>query len=219
MYNDKPKSGYKIEGSVPLELADTILNAVENLDIGIRHSTRYPAFATTQWLLFPAFYRYDKYADILNSPQLKAFKDFVDICSPAIEYVESLHPDFMVFYTEINRIQPMYNVARHIDNRWYLEQSKRMHVVLETNDDCSFMVDDKKATFSKGQVFEFNNYLYHSVHNQSPDKYRTHMVIDLIPKYDVERFDDEYYKSSMAHMKAWKNGRPKLPDYIDKNML
>ena len=219
MYNDKPKSGYKMEGLVPLELTDKILDAVKQLNIGIRDSDKFPAFATTQWLLFPAFYRYDKYREILNSPQLEDFRKLLEVCEPAIEHIELLYPDFMVFYTEINTIQPMYNVARHMDNRWYLEQSKRMHVVLETCDECVFMVDDKEAKFLKGEVFEFNNYLYHSVHNRSADKYRTHMVIDLIPKYDIKRFDTEYYKASMSHIAYWKAGRPNLPNYLDRNMI
>jgi hypothetical protein len=208
-----------MEGSVPLEMTDKILDAVKQLDIGIRDANKFPAFATTQWLLFPSFYRYEKYQEILNSPQLEKFRKLLTVCEPAIEYIESLHPDFMVFYTEINTIQPMYNVARHIDNRWYLEQSKRMHIVLETCDECVFMIDDKEARFLKGEVFEFNNYLYHSVHNRSTDKYRTHMVMDLVPKYDIERFDTEYYKSSISHIAHWKYGPAKLPDHLTKNML
>ena len=68
-------------------------------------------------------------------------------------------------------------VERHYDTGESLIKDKRIHLVLETNDNVIFTVDTVEKNMKVGELWEINNSKYHSVKNDgSTDRF--HLIID-----------------------------------------
>lgn len=68
-------------------------------------------------------------------------------------------------------------VKKHFDAGESLIRDKRIHLVLETNDDVIFTVDAIQKNMKVGELWEINNTKYHSVKNDgSTDRF--HLIID-----------------------------------------
>jgi hypothetical protein len=218
-YDQKPSNGYKREGFIDHALVLPILETYQKEDIGIRRQEVYPSFKNTKWCFFPHFFRLDRYSDVLYKPHMSKFKKLYDSCEGTFKFLEKKFEGFFIFAAEINIIPPGYSIGKHIDNRyWYLMESKRIHVVLETNDDCYFNILDDCVRFKNLEVFEFNNSILHSVDNKSEKLSRAHLVVDMIPVEDIDVFDQRLQKSK-AHIMHWRDSRPVEFQNFEKNVL
>jgi aspartyl/asparaginyl beta-hydroxylase (cupin superfamily) len=58
-----------------------------------------------------------------------------------------------------------------------LEFCNRTHIPIKTNDNVLFTVAGETINMKEGEIWEFNNQKYHSVHNNG-DEDRWHLIID-----------------------------------------
>ena len=74
---------------------------------------------------------------------------------------------------------PNSDISPHIDKGDFLTTTRRIHLPIQTNSDCHFVVGGVKQSFGVGEVWEINNTdQIHSVHNQG-DSRRIHLVVDV----------------------------------------
>lgn len=55
--------------------------------------------------------------------------------------------------------------------------SKRIHVVIQTNEESEFIVNNTVYKFTPGDVFELNNIMNHAVNNKGSTD-RIHLIMD-----------------------------------------
>jgi len=68
-------------------------------------------------------------------------------------------------------------ITTHWDAGYYFEFYNRYHFVLDTNDDCDFMIRDETTNMKVGSIYRINNIVRHSVANRgTTDRY--HVVVD-----------------------------------------
>ena len=82
-----------------------------------------------------------------------------------------------IIRTELVNLPAYCNVKRHIDRGESLVKDKRIHLVLETNDEVIFKVDEVEKNMKVGELWEINNTKYHSVKNGGNTD-RFHLIID-----------------------------------------
>lgn len=80
---------------------------------------------------------------------------------------------------EINTILPGTDIKGHVDDHLAVEETHRVHLVLETNENSYMICNNEKRHFPVGSCFIFNNSMWHSVHNTGTCP-RTHLVIDFL---------------------------------------
>ena len=68
-------------------------------------------------------------------------------------------------------------IEPHKDVHYGLEECKRTHIPLITNEKVKFIVDDEEKYMKVGEIWEINNQNVHSVINDS-DHDRIHFIID-----------------------------------------
>jgi hypothetical protein len=86
------------------------------------------------------------------------------------------------YYThgvEINTLPSNTQIKSHVDDHRLVEETTRVHLVLETNNESYMICNDEKRQFALGECFIFNNLMRHSVHNNGTSP-RTHLVIDFL---------------------------------------
>ena len=106
------------------------------------------------------------------------------------------HPVHALLMNEIRKLEELYNakakivvldglppggkINRHFDQSKIYDQCHRVHLPLVTDPAVKFFIDDVPYHFRAGEFFEFNNKMYHEVHNDS-NIFRIHLVVDLLP--------------------------------------
>ena len=81
----------------------------------------------------------------------------------------------------ITRLLPGGKILPHTDDRiipGFCEYYNRYHLALSESPDCVFTCGDEKYSPKRGQVFQFNNKLEHSVENNG-DEPRLTLIVDL----------------------------------------
>lgn len=92
----------------------------------------------------------------------------------------------------LSRVIPGGYIEPHWDEEPTQAVSKRMHVVVTSNDRSEFTVNGKTWFLHPGQAFELNNMYDHSVHNGG-SKDRVHLMIDYYhPDHIKELFYGRY---------------------------
>ncbi|CAB5218122.1 Aspartyl/asparaginy/proline hydroxylase [uncultured Caudovirales phage] len=111
-----------------------------------------------------------------------AKKEFDQMC----KYLEDFY-NSKVVRVEIINMKPNSNIPPHVDSSTMLYLARRVHVPLVSNKNVFFTVFNKTINMEVGKWYEINNYLPHSVKNNS-DQDRIHAIIDLLPnKYFKEQ--------------------------------
>lgn len=86
------------------------------------------------------------------------------------------------YYThgvEINTVLPNTQIKSHVDGHRLVEETTRVHLVLETNNESYITCNDEKRHFDTGECFILNNLMRHSVQNNGTSP-RTHLVVDFL---------------------------------------
>jgi len=69
-------------------------------------------------------------------------------------------------------------ISEHIDIAPFHGTCKRFHIVISTNPEVNFKIDNKNHHFKKGDVVEINNKLKHGVYNNGKSD-RVHLIVDF----------------------------------------
>jgi len=93
------------------------------------------------------------------------------------------YPNTILYQVAFTKLPNKMKISRHTDCTSKCAYPYRIHIVIKSNDNVIFFIDDKPYNFKEGEIVEINNMLYHSVENNS-DEDRIHLLIDLIePRY------------------------------------
>lgn len=85
----------------------------------------------------------------------------------------------MVKRANLVRLSALSKIAPHVDQGSFLTSTRRVHIPVVTNPDCSFTVGGESRHLPKGEMWEINNTgLIHSVHNLGYTP-RIHLIVDV----------------------------------------
>ncbi len=116
-------------------------------------------------------------ADITIPTGRESLQALVD---PILEVLlEKLGRGGVVTRIQFARMRPGTRIMPHIDQSMMLVAAHRVHVPLTTNPGVNFDIGDNQASFSPGEMYEFNNRVMHSVHNGGNTD-RIHLIIDYL---------------------------------------
>jgi hypothetical protein len=101
-----------------------------------------------------------------------------------IDYLEKYHDGKVgaAFYVKLLKNS---NVLEHIDDGDYLENVRRHHIAIKTNENVLFFVDGKSKNMKVGECWEINNNKSHKVSNDGED--RIHLIIDIMPNNKIKK--------------------------------
>lgn len=122
------------------------------------------------------------YASLFNSNKgeiHQSYYDFkIDVFLNSIKplYVES-HGEGEFIRVIIVNLPAGKSIPGHADSGMSLEFCNRTHIPIKTNDNVLFTVAGETINMKEGEIWEFNNQKYHSVHNNG-DEDRWHLIID-----------------------------------------
>jgi hypothetical protein len=118
------------------------------------------------------------------------FCTFAGMLSPLVQHLKTaietrMEQEYKAFSAEINILPPGGKIGQHVDTAECVPKSHRCHMVLWTNNESVFTVDEMPFQFRQGECFTFNNALPHSVINNSLDFGRAHLVVDFALKNET----------------------------------
>lgn len=119
-------------------------------------------------------------------------KSWREIIDPIIDWIlieNNCTPGGIVNKLLLSRIIPGGYIEPHWDEEPTQMISKRMHVVVTSNDKSEFTVNSKTWYLKPAQAFELNNMYDHSVYNGG-DKDRVHFMIDY---YHPDHIKEIFY--------------------------
>lgn len=93
-----------------------------------------------------------------------------------------------VVRSEVINMLPNSRIRSHVDRSDVLYLSRRFHIPIITNPNCTFTVEKEEFHLEQGNLYELNNRRYHSVKNDS-DENRIHLIIDVIPNDYTENIE------------------------------
>lgn len=107
------------------------------------------------------------------------YYEWQDIIDPVTNWITEnyLTPGGFINKLMISNIIPGGGMPIHWDEEPTQLLSKRIHVVIKTNDDSEFIVNNTVYKFSPGDVFELNNIMNHAVNNKGNTD-RIHLIMD-----------------------------------------
>lgn len=127
--------------------------------------------------------------DKVKSTSPNTFK--TDGAREEVEYIykklESLVEGKVVRCEVINML-PNSRIRTHKDTSDLLYVSRRFHIPIITNKDCTFIVEEQSFHLQEANIYELNNRRYHSVQNFS-DQNRVHLIIDVLPNEYIENIE------------------------------
>jgi len=77
------------------------------------------------------------------------------------------------------RLNENSEIPEHKDHGTHLENCRRIHIPIKTNENVYFIVDNETFVLEENSVYEFDNTKIHNVINNSDEK-RIHLIIDWI---------------------------------------
>lgn len=89
---------------------------------------------------------------------------------------------------EVINMSPNSRIRTHKDTSDLLYLSRRFHVPIITNKECTFIVEEQSFHLEEANLYELNNRRYHSVQNFS-DENRIHLIIDILPNQYTENIE------------------------------
>jgi hypothetical protein len=72
-------------------------------------------------------------------------------------------------------------IRTHRDRGDILFLARRIHIPIKTNKNVIFKVNEDSLNMKASNIYEINNFKYHSVINNSEEN-RIHLIIDVLPK-------------------------------------
>ena len=106
-------------------------------------------------------------------------KELLDFTLSIVDELEKYHNGKAATVMYV-KLLPEKNILKHKDSGEYLENVRRHHIPIETNEEVLFYVDDEGINMKPGQCWEINNVKTHYVTNPS-NKERIHLIVDILP--------------------------------------
>lgn len=78
----------------------------------------------------------------------------------------------------INKIAPGGRISPHADTPAHAEYYSRFHIVLESNEQTTFLAGDEQVHMRAGEIWWFDNKQVHEVVNEGTSD-RIHLVVDI----------------------------------------
>lgn len=98
---------------------------------------------------------------------------------PIIGKITELFPELIKVRGEVVNLLPNRQLGLHIDNYWFHEHSRRIHVPIITNENCYQIFEDREIHLDVGSIYEINNRILHSAYNKG-NTARIHLIVDLM---------------------------------------
>lgn len=107
------------------------------------------------------------------------YYDWQHVIDPVTDWITNNHltPGGFVNKLMISNIIPGGGMPVHWDEEPTQLLSKRIHVVIQTNEESEFIVNNTVYRFTPGDVFELNNIMNHAVNNKGSTD-RIHLIMD-----------------------------------------
>lgn len=125
----------------------------------------------------------------IRSPEQKKYtveqEQLINAAMPIVETVLTYFPELKPVRGEIVNLLPGKQLGMHVDIYWFHKHSKRIHVPIQTNNDCFQIFEDREEHLSVGKIYEINNRIMHSARNSGIEP-RFHIILDLM---DKEHYD------------------------------
>jgi hypothetical protein len=118
--------------------------------------------------------------EIINQKYLKMFDEVLRFVNNTL-YKE--YPDGEFTRVVLHRLSPKYNINPHEDVGYHLENCRRVHLPIITDENVVFLVKNIKVPMNVGFLTEINNNVNHSVLNNS-NASRVHLIMDWSKKND-----------------------------------
>jgi hypothetical protein len=139
---------------------------------------------------------------------------WLDILKPQCEYLAGLTEidDPVIVQADIARMRPITgDTVMHNDTRYNQRYARRYNIAISTNPDCwlyhySYDLNNggMRDHINEGEMWELNNKITHTAVNYG-DTWRTHLIIDVLPRNYYERMLERY------------NPYAKVPNPLDTN--
>lgn len=131
-----------------------------------------------------------------------AIKDMWEtILKPQCEYLAALTgiANPVIVQADLACMPPVKgDTVMHTDTRYNQRYARRYNIAISTNDDCwlyhySYDLNNggKRDHISVGELWELNNKIIHTAVNRG-ESWRTHLIIDVLPKNYYERMCELY---------------------------
>jgi Aspartyl/Asparaginyl beta-hydroxylase len=122
----------------------------------IRHSSEYSTKTIRNMPL------YEKYATVIN---------------PILDFIRQFYrvDDYVAF---LSRLGPEGVIATHRDSGEFLERVHRLHIPIQTNSDCFYLVENNTVHMKVGTLYEIDNQREHGVVNQGTSD-RIQLVVNV----------------------------------------
>jgi hypothetical protein len=109
----------------------------------------------------------------------------VDLIEPMIKDLEKIH-DGVRGNVVIIKLMSGKDIGEHIDDGFYLVNTRRHHIPIITSEETTFTVSKDTVNMAEGECWEINNAKLHSVNNSKSKIDRVHLVIDIVPNRILE---------------------------------
>jgi len=128
-------------------------------------------------------------------------KDNIKSTSPNVFKTEAANNEIKYIYrhletlvggkvvrSEVVNMPPHTRIRTHKDTSDLLYLSRRFHIPIITNKNCTFIVEEQRFNLEEGNLYELNNRRFHSVENFG-DENRIHLIIDILPNEYTENIE------------------------------
>jgi len=138
--------------------------------------------------------------DLLNepySPHLNSYDvELLDLCNPVLKKIEEIY-DGVALEVTMHKLKAGAKIPDHNDldgyilgNRYqeylYFKLIHKIHVVISTNDQVFFRIEDDIKNLKVGECWEINDQLDHEVWNDGNTE-RIHLIVNLVnEKWAIE---------------------------------
>ena len=109
----------------------------------------------------------------------KNFEFFAPHLSDLTLFLQYNNFDSAILRANLVMLKAGYSIAPHVDKGNFLNSTRRLHIAVETNPLCRFVVAEEEKVFKVGEVWEVNNTdKKHSVHNDG-NQDRVNLIVDV----------------------------------------
>lgn len=101
---------------------------------------------------------------------------------------ESVKESGLIIRAILVKLPSKKSIPTHIDYGLGLNIPKRIHIPIQTNEECFFTVGEETKNLKRGELWEINNdKKVHSVENNG-DTDRIHLIVDWVSNSDLNDF-------------------------------
>lgn len=125
-----------------------------------------------------------------STNEIKLTENFTRFEKP-LEYIKSqiskLIGDGQIQSCILVNLPAKKKIAKHIDTFKFARLFRRLHIPIQTNDDCYFFIDKESKNLKVGEIWEIaNDEFLHWVENNGPTD-RIHLIVDWKEKSPTDK--------------------------------